>query len=53
MTPELRLVASAAASPKWGLPGPGWGPLPGYLPWRQFRSLDLAIDLNLNEVNFG
>jgi competence protein ComEC len=48
-----RLVVSAAPSPRWGRPGPGWGPLPGYLHWRQFRSLDLAIALNLNEANAG
>jgi len=54
VTPEnRRLVVSAALPPRWGRPGPGWGPLPGYLHWRQFRSLDLAIALNLNEANAG
>ena len=54
VTPEnRRLVVSAAAPPRWGRPAPGWGPLPGYLHWRQFRSLDLAIALNLNEANAG
>ena len=54
VTPEnRRLVVSAAAPPRWGRPGPGWGPLPGYLHWRQFRRLDLAIALNLNEANAG
>ena len=42
-----------ARPPRWGRPGPGWGPLPGYLHWRQFRRLDLAIALNLNEANAG
>jgi hypothetical protein len=54
VTPEnRRLVVSAAAPPRWGRPAPGWGPLPGYLHWRQFRSLDLAIALNLSEANAG
>ena len=54
VTPEnRRLVVSAAAPPRWGRPAPGWGPLPGYLHWRQFRSLDLAIALNLNDANAG
>jgi hypothetical protein len=54
VTPEnRRLVVSAAAPLRWGRPAPGWGPLPGYLHWRQFRSLDLAIALNLNEANAG
>ena len=54
VSPEnRRLVVSAAAPPRWGRPAPGWGPLPGYLHWRQFRSLDLAIALNLNEANAG
>ena len=54
VTPEnRRLVVSAALPPRWGRPGPGWGPLPGYLHWRQFRRLDLAIALTLNEANAG
>jgi hypothetical protein len=54
VTPEnRRLVVSAAQPPRWGRPAPGWGPLPGYLHWRQFWSLDLAIALNLNEANAG
>jgi len=54
VTPEnRRLVVTAAPPPRWGRTGPGWGPLPGYLHWRQFRSLDLAIALNLNEANAG
>jgi len=52
VTPEnRRLVVSAAVPPRWGRPAPGWGPLPGYCHWRQFRRLDLAIALNLNEAN--
>ena len=54
VTPEnRRLVVSAAVPPRWGRPAPGWGPLPGYCHWRQFRRLDLAIALNLNEANAG
>ena len=54
VTPEnRRLVVSAAQPPRWGRPGPGWGPLPGYLHWRQFRRLDLAVALTLNEGNAG
>jgi len=54
VTPEnRRLVVSAALPPRWGRPAPGWGPLPGYLHWRQFRRLDLAIALNLNDANAG
>jgi hypothetical protein len=54
VTPEnRRLVITAAPPPRWGRTGPGWGPLPGYLHWRQFRNLDLAIALNLNEANTG
>jgi len=52
VTPEnQRLVVSAAAPSRWGRPAPGWGPLPGYLHWRQFRRLDLALALNLSEAN--
>jgi competence protein ComEC len=54
VSPEnRRLVVSAAVPPRWGRPPPGWGPLPGYCHWRQFRRLDLAIALNLNEANAG
>ena len=54
VSPEnRRLVVSAAVPPRWGRPGPGWGPLPGYCHWRQFRRLDLAIALNLSEANAG
>jgi|GEM_PF-521849 len=54
VSPEnRRLVVSAATPPRWGRPAPGWGPLPGYCHWRRFRSLDLAIALNLNEANAG
>jgi competence protein ComEC len=54
VTPEnRRLAVSAALPPRWGRSVPGWGPLPGYLHWRQFRSLDLAIALNLSEANAG
>jgi competence protein ComEC len=54
VSPEnRRLVVSAAVPPRWGRPGPGWGPLPGYCHWRQFRRLDLAIALDLNEANAG
>jgi competence protein ComEC len=54
VTPEnRRLVVSGAPPPRWGRTGPGWGPLPGYLHWRQFRRLDLAIALDVNEANAG
>ena len=54
VTPEnRRLAVSAALPPRWGRPAPGWGPLPGYLHWRQFRRLDLAVALNLGEANAG
>jgi competence protein ComEC len=54
VSPEnRRLVVSAAVPPRWGRPPPGWGPLPGYCHWRQFRRLDLAIALNLSEGNAG
>ncbi len=54
VSPEnRRLVVSAAVPPRWGRPAPGWGPLPGYCHWRQFRRLDLAIALNLSEANAG
>ena len=54
VTPENRRLAVSAAAPlRWGLTAPGWGPLPGYLHWRQFRSLDLALALNLSEANAG
>jgi hypothetical protein len=52
VTPENRRLVVSAALP-WGGPAPGGGPLPGYLHWRQFRSLDLAIALNLSEANAG
>jgi competence protein ComEC len=54
VTPENRRLAVSAAAPlRWGRSAPGWGPLPGYLHWRHFRSLDLAIALNLGEANAG
>ena len=54
VTPEnRRLVVSTAMPPRWGRPHPGWGPLPGYLHWRQFRNLNMAIALNLGEANAG
>jgi competence protein ComEC len=54
VSPEnRRLVVSAVPPPRWGRPAPGWGPLPGYCHWRQFRRLDLAIALNLSEANAG
>jgi competence protein ComEC len=54
VSPEnRRLVVSAAAPPRWGRPAPGWGPLPGYCHWRQFRGLDLVVALNLSEAGAG
>jgi hypothetical protein len=54
VSPEnQRLVVSAAAPLRRGAPAPGWGPLPGYCHWRQFRRLDLAVALNLSEANAG
>jgi competence protein ComEC len=54
VSPEnRRLVLSAAASAWPGRPAPGWGPLPGYCHWRQFRRLDLVTALNLSEDNAG
>jgi competence protein ComEC len=48
---DRRLVVSAAAPLPPGRAGPGWGPLPGYCHWRQFRRLDLVLALNLSEGN--
>lgn len=54
VTPEnQRLVVTAAAPLGWGQSSPGWGPLPGYCHWRQFRRLDLVLALNLNDANAG
>jgi len=54
VTPEnRRLVISAAAPLRWGRSSPGWGPVPGYCHWRQFRRLDLVMALNLSEANAG
>ncbi len=54
VSPENRRLVVSAAPPTWpGAPAPGWGPLPGYCHWRQFRRLDLAIALNLSEANAG
>ncbi|MGA9755720.1 MAG: ComEC/Rec2 family competence protein, partial [Desulfobaccales bacterium] len=54
VSPENRRLVVSAAAPTWpGAPAPGWGPLPGYCHWRQFRRLDLAIALNLSEANAG
>jgi ComEC/Rec2-related protein len=52
VTPEnRRLVLTAAAPFRWGQATPGWGPLPGYCHWRQFRRLDQVIALNLSDAN--
>jgi len=52
VSPEnRRLVVSAAPPLRWGQAAPGWGPLPGYCHWRQFRRLDLVVALNLSEAN--
>jgi len=54
VSPEnRRLVLSAPAPLRWGRASPGWGPLPGYCHWRQFRRLDLVMALNLSEANAG
>jgi competence protein ComEC len=48
-----RLVVSAAA-PAWpSRGGAGWGPLPSYCHWRQFRWLDMVLVLNLSQDNAG
>jgi ComEC/Rec2-related protein len=54
VTPEnQRLVLSATVPPWPGENSPGWGPLPGYCHWRQFRRLDLVMALGLNDANAG
>jgi competence protein ComEC len=54
VSPENRRLVVSAAAPTWeGSPVPGWGPLPGYCHWRQFRRLDLVVALNLSEANAG
>jgi ComEC/Rec2-related protein len=54
VTPENRRLVVSAAAPTWpGQASPGWGPLPGYCHWRQFKNLDLVMALNLSEANTG
>lgn len=54
VTPENRRLVLSAAAPTWpGRASPGWGPLPGYCHWRQFRRLDLVMALNLSDANAG
>ncbi len=54
VTPENRRLVLTAAAPTWpGQASPGWGPLPGYCHWRQFRNLDLVMALNLSDANTG
>jgi len=52
VTPEGQRLVFSAPEPAWpGRPGGGWGPLPGYCHWRQFRSLDLVAALTLSQDN--
>ena len=44
------MVFSAPAA-SWGRQGGGWGALPGYLHWRQFRRLDQVAALTLSRDN--
>lgn len=54
VSPENRRLVVSAAAPTWpGRASPGWGPLPGYCHWRQFRRLDLVMALNLSDANAG
>ncbi len=46
---RLAVTAAWDVWPGWG--GGGFGPLPSYLHWRQFRRLDVVLALNLNPRN--
>jgi competence protein ComEC len=52
VTPEGRRLAFSAAAPSWrGARTAGFGPLPSYCHWRQFRRLDQVAALNLSQEN--
>ncbi len=52
VAPGGQRLAFTAPAPSWpGGRGGGWGALPGYCHWRQFRRLDLAVALDLGQDN--
>jgi ComEC/Rec2-related protein len=54
VSPDNRRLVLSAMAPTWpGRSTPGWGPLPGYCHWRQFRRLDQVVALNLSEAEAG
>jgi competence protein ComEC len=54
VSPDNRRLVLSAMAPTWpGQSTPGWGPLPQYCHWRQFRRLDLVAALNLSEAGAG
>ena len=54
VTPEGGRLVFTAPAPAWpGVPGGGFGPLPGYCHWRQFGRPDLVAALTLSQDNAG
>ncbi len=51
VAPEGRRLVFSAPAASWGRQGGGWGALPGYFHWRQFRRLDQVAALTLSRDN--
>ena len=52
VTPQNQRLVLSAAGPSWpGRAGGGFGPLPAYCHWRQFRRLDQVAALSLSQDN--
>ena len=54
VSPEGQRLVFSAPGRSWpGRPGGGFGPLPAYCHWRQFRTLDQVLAFSLSQDNAG